>query len=142
MLLVTAQAVIDAFRAALAASPDDDAIRRHLADLLVADGYAEDALVLYEESLRSYPDDVELSQAAALAARLCGRSDAAELHDRAAARSNDVDPGAGLAITGAGGGIGTEYDGASGLTLEDVGGLHQVKAKLTAAFLGLPPILA
>jgi AAA+ superfamily predicted ATPase len=136
VLLVTAQAVIDALRAALAASPYDDAIRRHLADLLVADGYAEDALVLYEESLRSHPDDAELNQAAALAARLCGRSDAAELHDRVAARSNDADPGAGFAITGAGGGVGTERDGAPGLTLEDVGGLDQVKAKLTAAFLG------
>ncbi len=90
MRLVTAPTVINALKAALDAAPDDDAIRRHLADLLVAEGRAAEALGYYEESLRTHSDDTDLRRAAALAARLCGRAEDAESHERAAGGSIDT----------------------------------------------------
>jgi ATP-dependent 26S proteasome regulatory subunit len=134
---MTAQAVIDALKAALETAPQDDAVRRHLADLLVADGRAEEALVLYEESLRSHPDDADLSRAAALAAQLCGRPDDAQIHQRTAGGSPDTGDvvGGPMPTSSAIGRAGMRRDGVPDLTLADVGGLDQVKARLNMAFL-------
>jgi SpoVK/Ycf46/Vps4 family AAA+-type ATPase len=135
--LVTAPTVIDALKAALDAAPGDDAIRRHLADLLVAEGRAEEALVLYEESLRSHPDDVDLRRAAALATRLCGRAEDDETHELSADGSTRYtgDAGESAQMRGAVGSSGAQRDGVPVLTLADVGGLDHVKARLNTAFL-------
>jgi SpoVK/Ycf46/Vps4 family AAA+-type ATPase len=125
---MTAPTVIDALKAALEAAPDDDAIRRHLADLLVAEGRAAEALGYYEESLQAHSDDDDLRRAAALAARLCGRTEDAAAHERAA-HGESVLEAAGVAPTD------SLQGDAPGLTLADVGGLDHVKARLNAAFL-------
>jgi AAA+ superfamily predicted ATPase len=134
---VTAPTVIDALKAALDAAPTDDAIRRHLASLLVAEGRAEEALVLYEESLRSHPNDADLRRAVALAARLCGRVEDAETHERAADDSSFTgDVGGKSALTGSAvDSSGAQRDGVPALTLADVGGLEHVKSRLNTAFL-------
>jgi tetratricopeptide (TPR) repeat protein len=74
--------VIDALQSALQAAPEDDAIRRHLADLLVGEGRAEEALGLYQDALTRHPDDADLVRGAALAARLCGQADEAKAYER------------------------------------------------------------
>jgi SpoVK/Ycf46/Vps4 family AAA+-type ATPase len=135
---MSAASVIDALEAALDAAPEDEAIRRHLADLLVADGRAEEALALYEECLRGHPDDVELLRAAALAARLCGKPDQAHAHERVA----EIDSSENVSSIEAGPpeqrdmiGERPVADGVRPLTLADVGGLDHVKARLNSAFL-------
>lgn len=137
MRLVTAPTVINALKAALDAAPDDDAIRRHLADLLVAEGRAAEALGYYEESLRTHSDDTDLRRAAALAARLCGRAEDAESHERAAGGSIDTGniQGALALADGVVDSTDARRDGIPELTLADVGGLDHVKARLSAAFL-------
>jgi AAA+ superfamily predicted ATPase len=136
--------VIDALRAALKAAPDDEAIRRHLADLLVGDGRAEEALDLYQASLRRAPDDADLIRAAALAARLCGHTDQAQAyedaigdHHGAQAAAVAPSPRAPNAVGEADQAdeIGSSRDGNGSITLADVGGLDDVKARLNAAFL-------
>jgi SpoVK/Ycf46/Vps4 family AAA+-type ATPase len=135
---VSAASVIGALKAALDAAPEDEAIRRHLADLLVADGRAEEALSLYEESLRSHPDDVELLRAAALAARLCGRLDEAHAHEHTAGIDPPQDvspPGVGLREPTSTRHEQADPAGVPNVTLADVGGLQHVKARLNSAFL-------
>jgi ATP-dependent Zn protease len=127
VLLMSAPTVIDALKAALDAAPGDEAIRRHLADLLIADGRAEEALAHYEESLRAHPGDSELRDAAALAARLCGLVDEARVPEGEEGGSPDNHGGKREDEP--------TRDGASRLTLADVGGLGHVKARLNIAFL-------
>jgi tetratricopeptide (TPR) repeat protein len=123
---MTAPSVIDALMATLDAEPDDDAIRRHLADLLIADGRAEEALAHYEESLHRHPGDSELRNAAALAARLCGRLDEAQLHEGAVGGSSETHEAEHEDKSA--------LDGAPRLTLADVGGLDRVKRDSTSRF--------
>ncbi len=136
--------VIAALRSALVASPGDDGIRRHLADLLVAEGRAGEGLCLYQDCLRRRPHDKDLIRATALAARLCGELDEAAAHERALG-SEDLRPmgvpdGAGearpepLATSSSGDDRLVSHD-AGRLTLADVGGLDEVKARLHMAFL-------
>jgi SpoVK/Ycf46/Vps4 family AAA+-type ATPase len=134
--------VITALRAALAAMPDDDAIRRHLADLLVGEGRAAEALGLYQDALTRHADDAELIRGAALAARLAGQSDEAEAYERALGEQN----GAARAVVV--GPLPPEHQvplsrrreeeqagDVPSMTLADVGGLADVKDRLNMAFL-------
>jgi SpoVK/Ycf46/Vps4 family AAA+-type ATPase len=134
--------VIEALEAALQAAPEDDAIRRHLSDLLVGDGRAQEALGLYQDALQRHPDDAELIRAAALAARLSGQLDEAKAYERALGEENGSDAAVAVAPdTARSGAVGVAserrvVDGSvPSMTLADVGGLEEVKSRLNMAFL-------
>jgi SpoVK/Ycf46/Vps4 family AAA+-type ATPase len=139
---VADSSVIEALKAALRAAPDDDAIRRHLGDLLVGDGRAAEALGLYQDALQRHADDTELIRAAALAARLSGQLDEAKAYERALGDENGSEAAVALApnaaVPDAVGVAGEQrvVDGAvPSMTLADVGGLEEVKSRLNMAFL-------
>lgn len=140
---MTDTSVIDALQTALDAAPEDDAIRRHLADLLVGDGRAEEALGLYQDALKRHPKDAELIRAAALAARLAGQGEEAQAYERALDEQNGavttaVVVGPLPAETGSPASQSPSDEQAGdvpSMTLADVGGLADVKDRLNMAFL-------
>jgi SpoVK/Ycf46/Vps4 family AAA+-type ATPase len=77
--------VIAAIEAAVAAQPDNIALRGHLAGLLAAAGRHVDALAHASEILQTHPDDLQALQIAADCAEAAGDDDRAEAYRRIAA---------------------------------------------------------
>jgi SpoVK/Ycf46/Vps4 family AAA+-type ATPase len=134
--------VIDALQGALQAAPEDDAIRRHLADLLVGEGRAEEALGLYQDALTRHPDDANLVRGAALAARLCGQADEAQAYERVLGEHDGVTTAVLVGQSPPDTSVAVpehrdedEDGGVPSMMLADVGGLAEVKARLNMAFL-------
>jgi AAA+ superfamily predicted ATPase len=145
--------VIAALEAAVAADPGNPALRIHLAGLLVMAGDAARALEHAQAALTTAPDDAEALVAARDAAQALGDHARAEGYGRLL-KAFDSDEPAREAVPGFGddrwatdeelalGDEFTEFDpdglietGRPRVTLEDVGGLEEVKARLDAAFL-------
>lgn len=141
--------VIAALEAAIAADPANPALRIHLASLLVMSGDPARALEHAQAALATSPDDAEALMAARDAAQALGDTNRANSYARLlgigdAAPRPAPDPGPEpepQAVTE--GGPDFLPDDIDGLieterpkvTLADVGGLEQVKARLDAAFL-------
>jgi AAA+ superfamily predicted ATPase len=70
-------ALIRALRAAIAATPDEVALRQHLGDLLMETGAFDDAVTAYREALDRAPDDTALQLSLARAYAGAGRDDVA-----------------------------------------------------------------
>ena len=112
-------AVIDGVRAAVEATPDNHALRLHLAELLVDAGEHPEAPEHREAVLEEEPDN----QVALEIARRAGSPDALKISRKSpttARRLHAVQGGDAEAL---------------GLTLDDVGGLEQVKKRLRNSFL-------
>jgi len=73
----TDDAVIQALRAALAASPESAPLRKHLGDLLVARGEFSEATKVYRQALDLAPDDMEIKLVLADAYAQQGKADVA-----------------------------------------------------------------
>jgi len=137
--MATDPAVITALEQALTSSPDNAALRKHLATLLLDAGRAEDALQHCVRLIGEHPDDQEALQLAARAARAADDPRAASyerlasaLQAPAVANGGDVVK---LRVVG-----GRESSVAadveeSGITLRDVAGMENVKRRLELAFL-------
>lgn len=69
--------LIQALRAALESTPDSVPLRRHLADLLLADGQAAEAVKEYRRALDLSPNDDELKLVLAQAYYTLGKADVA-----------------------------------------------------------------
>jgi SpoVK/Ycf46/Vps4 family AAA+-type ATPase len=133
--------VTAALEAAVAANPGDVALRVHLAGLLVMGGDPQRALEHAEAALRSAPDDAEALAVARDAARASGDAARATSYERLLAavappvehpEAERVPVGDGVDEESAAWDDGPEV---SRVTLADVGGLEEVKARLDAAFL-------
>jgi SpoVK/Ycf46/Vps4 family AAA+-type ATPase len=112
-------AVIDGLRAAVSATPDNHALRLHLAELLVESGEPAEALQQCEAVLEAEPDNEAALELAARAGspkpiKVSGKS-------RSNVRRLHAIPG--------------ENAEAPSLTLADVGGLEPVKKRLRNSFL-------
>lgn len=138
--------VTKALEGAVAADPDNPALRVHLASLLLMDGDAHRALEHVKVALGRVPDDAEALAVARDAARAAGESRLAEGYARLLGVA-DVpepatisDPAGSPAAVEVGDGPDDDDEEPVGLierptvTLADVGGLEQVKARLNAAF--------
>lgn len=137
-----AESVTAALEAAVAADPSNAALRVHLSSLLVLHGDAHRALEHAQAALAVRPDDVMALAAARDAARASGDAVRAEAYARLL---GPAEPGLSNETTGRlrAGGDDPDEDVSSGVgelervrvTLADVGGLEEVKARLDAAFL-------
>jgi AAA+ superfamily predicted ATPase len=146
----TDPSVIAALEAAVAADPGNPALRIHLAGLLVMAGDAARGLEHAQAALATEPDNTEALAAARDAAQALGDHTRVESYDRLLRGFDDREPVRGFGeerwveeedelVIGDGF---TELD-PDGLieperprvTLADVGGLDDVKARLDAAFL-------
>lgn len=90
-------AVVAALLAALAAQPDNAVLRRHLAQVLLDAGRAEEAATEVGRLLAADPSDVSAIRLAARAARAAGRDAQADAHDRVADALEGVSSNAGSA---------------------------------------------
>ncbi|MDP0397762.1 AAA family ATPase [Tsukamurella strandjordii] len=152
--------LLASLRAAVAASPDDVALRVHYAELLLDAGRADEAVAEAALALSRAPSD---APARALLARAMGGGPAPAVpaeepgtrpehepdpepgFDWAAAEDEvrDVipprfeDPEEMIAVPAVEAGVAGlwQVDGPEGLRLADVGGMHDVKQRLEAAFL-------
>lgn len=138
--------VIEALRAAVAGDPDAHAVRLHLAAMLVLSGDPASALEHAGVVLAALPDSTAALAVARDAARALGDSDRAEAYERllgvpAARPAHPDDQNQDSRV-----GVPDQEDGATGadafdlperprVTLDDVGGMEQVKARLDSAFL-------
>lgn len=136
--------VIAALEAAVAADPSNAAIRIHLASLLVMAGDATRALEHPQAALAVTPDDPEALMAARDAAQALGDTTRASGYTRLLGLPQESTPEPELELRE------TLYDGPDfvpddidgileadrpRITLADVGGLEEVKARLDSAFL-------
>jgi SpoVK/Ycf46/Vps4 family AAA+-type ATPase len=126
--------VIAALEAAVAADPSNPALRTHLAGLLVLAGDATRALEHAQAALGVAPDDAEALMAARDAAQALGDIQRANSYTRLLNINPTSEP---IALPDL---IPDDLDGIvesdrPQVTLQDVGGLEQVKARLDAAFL-------
>jgi len=69
------EALIAALRSAVEAAPDNFTLRKHLADLLLANSQYEDAVQHYRQALNGAPADTEIKVALATAYHGLGKSD-------------------------------------------------------------------
>jgi SpoVK/Ycf46/Vps4 family AAA+-type ATPase len=134
---VTDASVIAALERAIAEDPGNAALRVHLATQLVLGGDPARALEHAQAALAVSPDDTEALLTARDAARALGDAPRAEsysrlLGDGSAARvpaTGEPEPEPEPPLDG------DERPTATRVTLADVGGLEEVKARLDAAFL-------
>jgi SpoVK/Ycf46/Vps4 family AAA+-type ATPase len=126
--------VTAALEAAVSADPDNPALRVHLASLLLMSGDAQRALAHAKAALSVTPDDTEALVVARDAAQAGGEKELAERYGRLLGIGSERVP--------VGRDVGDADDGAletdverPAITLADVGGLVEVKARLQAAFL-------
>ena len=145
------QSVTAALETAIQADPRNPALRTHLASLLLMNGDAQRALEHAQAALASAPDDTEALAVARDSARAIGDSDLAARYNRLLgiaepSRSPDREPPEPEPEPIA---LSTGYDPDEEIdeaeleegferprvTLADVGGLADVKARLDAAFL-------
>jgi AAA+ superfamily predicted ATPase len=145
--------VTAALEAAVAADPGNPALRIHLAGLLVMAGDAARALEHAQAALSTAPDDTEALDAARDAAQALGDHARAESYSRLLRGFGDGPREQAEPVRGFGDDRWAEEDLALGeefteldaeglietdrprVTLADVGGLDEVKARLDAAFL-------
>lgn len=121
-------ALIESLRRAVEAAPDDRTLRLHLAELLVGAGCGDEAVSHLGTVLAGEPGN---AAARALMARAVGGTPAFDWRAAEAEVADVVPP-----MFDAGEQIGDAFDiEPSGVTLADVGGLAEVKARLEAAFL-------
>jgi SpoVK/Ycf46/Vps4 family AAA+-type ATPase len=125
--------VIAALEAAVAADPLNPALRVHLATLLVMAGDPGRALEHAEAALAAAPDDTEALLAARDAARALGDEPRSQGYAERLAGGERValpaTPEAGEEY------VEEDFEPRPDVTLADVGGLEEVKARLDAAFL-------
>jgi len=141
------QAVVDALRAAVERSPDDGALRTHLADVLLASGDAPAARDELEVVLKTTPDSVEALRLAAVAADALGDEQAANGYRRLAgalsgaqtARTGNESTPAVVRLHAVRGPDSSATDLADterpALTLDDVHGMEHVKRRLRTSFI-------
>jgi SpoVK/Ycf46/Vps4 family AAA+-type ATPase len=128
-------ALIESLRRAVEAAPDDLALRLHLAELLVGAGRGDEAVAHLGLVLAAEPDN---ANARTLMARAVG---GAPRFDWRAAEADVGDVVPPMFVQDHAGDTDADTDEAafdverSGVTLADVGGLVEVKARLEAAFL-------
>jgi AAA+ superfamily predicted ATPase len=156
--------VIRAIEAAVAAEPGNVTLRVHLAGLLIDAGRPQDALVQLEAVLHTQPDHVEVLGMAARVGNALGDPRAPgwrRMHEALSGPAPTIPAGNGPAVTGDGATAGEPpsvgaFDGepseepdwdrflqdvltdagyAEPVTLADVGGLRDVKARLEQSFL-------
>jgi SpoVK/Ycf46/Vps4 family AAA+-type ATPase len=141
--------VVAALEAAIAADPANPALRIHLASLLVMSGDPARALEHAQAALAISPDDAEALMAARDAAQALGDTSRADSYARllgigdAAPRpapEPEPEPEPQAVTEGGPDFLPDDVDGLieterPKVTLADVGGLEQVKARLDAAFL-------
>jgi SpoVK/Ycf46/Vps4 family AAA+-type ATPase len=129
---VSSDPLLVSLRAAVAASPDDVALRVHLAHLLMKAGLSAEAIVHAAGALTRDP---RCAAASAVIAEAGGGPEAGrpETDDEVLARL-DAEFAAGPARAREGAPAEFTVD-AAGLRLADVGGMQEVKARLEAAFL-------
>jgi SpoVK/Ycf46/Vps4 family AAA+-type ATPase len=135
--------VIGALETAVAADPDNPALRVHLASLLLLSGDSGRALEHARAALAACPDDAEALAAARDAARALGNRKLSDSYGRLLGIRSEPAPENELRIAAldarADDPVDTiELDDQAerpSVTLEDVGGLAEVKARLEAAFL-------
>lgn len=146
--------MIAAIEAAVAADPDNPALRAHLASLRLRAGDHDAALDEARRALQRAPDDVGALATARDAARLVGDDDAAERYGRLLAALQGQDalelppvPVAGDGFDDDGDRDEDEDEGAAAVladldahgptvTLADVAGMEAVRERLELAFLG------
>ena len=133
--------VLTALEAAVAASPDNDALRLHLVSLLLDAGEGQRALDHCTAILGRRPDDVNALQSAARAADAVGDNARADSWRRLAAALGAVPQAAAadlpsnvVPLTLVRGGADAPGEPAR-ITLRDVGGMEEVKRRLNLAFL-------
>jgi SpoVK/Ycf46/Vps4 family AAA+-type ATPase len=131
------RSVIEALESAVAAEPQNRALRTHLASLLVLGGDGARALEHAQAALMVAPDDLEALTVARDAARAIGDTVRAAGYERllgiGAERAVAV-PAADEGEAAADEELPDEIEPAR-VTLADVGGMADVKARLDAAFL-------
>lgn len=143
---MTDPSVLASLESAVEAMPDNDALRLHLASLLLGSGFSQRALEHCTTILAKKPDDVGALNAAANAADALGETARAEAWRRVAAalqgtpaaepqavsdRTNVVS----LSVVRGGAQKGEWESETPRVTLRDVGGMEQVKRRLEVAFL-------
>jgi SpoVK/Ycf46/Vps4 family AAA+-type ATPase len=137
-------ALIGGLRAAVEADPGNHALRTHLAELLVAAGEAAEAIDHAAAVLADVPDDRAALAQAAAAADALGETDRAAGYRRIlAGLSSGREPPTSetrervvrLHSVRATGTADDDESERPAVTLDDVGGMEQVKRRLRAAFL-------
>jgi SpoVK/Ycf46/Vps4 family AAA+-type ATPase len=135
------ESVAAALEAAVKADPSNTALRVHLASLLVLQGDAHRALEHAQAALAVAPDDVPALAAARDAARASGDADRAKAYARLLGPVDSRPPEEENTRLPAGGDSEANASAAEDsperpqVTLADVGGLEEVKARLDSAFL-------
>lgn len=141
-------AALAALEAAVGALPDDTTLRLHLADMLLRSGLAERAARHVDRVLSREPDSAAALRLAAASARAVGDGTRAESYERivralGAEAPNtapdvpvDRGPGDAAAVDSLLADIFAEANATQRVTLDDVGGMEDVKAQLQRAFLG------
>lgn len=135
--------VIEALRASLANDPGNQAVRAHLAQLLLDAGHAHEALGEAATVLAVHPDDSAMLRLAARAALTAGDEGKAAAYQRlsdAIDATTTVPDTADEILDGWAETLALAPElgtlSPAGVTLADVGGLGQVKKRLEASFLG------